>query len=208
MHIQPTLSGGSPYTTILKPLQQLLETQNANTSSPVIRLIIPQLLSPLLHPPSASEPAHFISFLHTLRALSRQHSTRLVIIVSWPLSLYPRTHILTRYAEHLLDGLLTLHPFPHSFSVDTAEEGSNKDDSEKTQGLIRVLKLPILTERGLSVGSGEDMAFAVSRRRFVVRPFHLPPLLEAENNKDDAGGPGVGEEKEGAAKIDAKKLEF
>lgn len=174
----------------------------------MVRLIIPQLLSPLLYPPSASEPTHLISFLHTLRALSRQHSTRLITIVSWPLSLYPRTHILTRYAEHLLDGLLTLHPFPHSFSVDTVEEGSSKDDSEKTQGLIRVLKLPILTERGLSVGSGEDMAFAVSRRRFVVRPFHLPPLLEAENNKDDAGASGTGEGKEGVAKIDAKKLEF
>lgn len=78
------------------------------------------------------------------------------------------------------------------------------------QGLIKVLKLPVLTEKGVSVGVGEDMAFAVGRRRFTIRPFHLPPL-EAE--EEGAGG-GVGgheghghEGKEGG-KVEAKSLEF
>lgn len=62
------------------------------------------------------------------------------------------------------------------------------------QGLIKVIKLPILSERGVGVGVGEDMAFAVGRRRFVVRPFYLPPLE------------GEGPEREGGTK--EKELEF
>ena len=53
------------------------------------------------------------------------------------------------------------------------------------QGLLEVRKLPVLTEKGVSVGVGEDMAFAVGRRRFTIRPFHLPPL---ESEEGDAGG--------------------
>lgn len=49
------------------------------------------------------------------------------------------------------------------------------------QGLLRLLKAPILSERGvgaggLGIGNGEDMAFAVGRKRFIIRPFHLPPV--------------------------------
>ena len=77
------------------------------------------------------------------------------------------------------------------------------------QGLLEVRKLPVLTEKGVSVGVGEDMAFAVGRRRFTIRPFHLPPL---ESEEGDAGGGGhAGHETEvggGEGKVEAKKLEF
>lgn len=32
---------------------------------------------------------------------------------------------------------------------------------------------------GMSAG-GEDMAFAVGRKRFIIRPFHLPPMEDEE----------------------------
>jgi hypothetical protein len=64
----------------------------------------------------------------------------------------------------------------------------------------------VLTEKGISVGVPEDMAFAVGRRRFLIRPFHLPPF-----EGEEAGGGGGGENshevgKEG--KVEAKSLEF
>ena len=68
------------------------------------------------------------------------------------------------------------------------------------QGLIDVHKLPILSERGLSVGSGEDMAFAMGRKRFVVRPFYLPPLEGEESNVGQGQGGGLGAK--------GKELEF
>lgn len=100
-----------------------------------------------------------------------------------------------------MDGVITLRPFPHSFSVDAIdmESGGAKGKSEeKMQGLIKVLKLPVLSEKGISVGVGEDMAFAVGRRRFLIRPFHLPPMEGEEENN------GAGDGKGG----DAKSLEF
>jgi elongator complex protein 4 len=170
-----------------------LRTQLSTSTSVPTRLIIPTLLSPLLYPPHSSDPTHLISFLHTLRSLLRLHS-HLTILLSWPLALYPRSNILTRLAESLSDGVVTLHPFPHAYSVDSIEPTSSttsgsakRGDEEKMQGLVKVWKLPVLSERGVSVGSGEDMAFAVGRKRFLVRPFHLPPL-EGEEQDDKAGG--------------------
>jgi len=71
------------------------------------------------------------------------------------------------------------------------------------QGLLRVLKAPVLSERGVGVGGlgmsagGEDMAFAVGRKRFIIRPFHLPPIEGEEENESKT---------EAASK--AKDLEF
>lgn len=48
------------------------------------------------------------------------------------------------------------------------------------------------TERGQGGGRGEDRAFWVSRRRFVIKPFNLPPV-EGDQGAQDGGG---GEAKE------------
>jgi elongator complex protein 4 len=71
-------------------------------------------------------------------------------------------------------------------SHEAADVGGKGKDDEKMQGLLKVVKLPVLSERGLSVGAGEDMAFAVGRRRFVIRPFHLPPL-EGDGGEESKG---------------------
>ena len=72
------------------------------------------------------------------------------------------------------------------------------------QGLLELRKLPILTEKGISVGVGEDMAFAVGRRRFSIRPFHLPPLEQEEGPSGEGHEHDVGAE----GKVEAKSLEF
>lgn len=187
----PTHSPGSPFASILTELSHHL----SNRTSTSTRLIIPSLLSPLFYPPSASNPTNLLPFLHTLRSLLRQHSSTLSVIASYPLTLYPRSSILTRWTERLIDGVITLHPFPHSYSVDASQPSSHEaadgggrgKDDEKMQGLLKVIKLPILSERGLSVGAGEDMAFAVGRRRFVIRPFYLPPL-DGDGDEEESKG--------------------
>jgi elongator complex protein 4 len=148
----------------------------------------------MLYPPHASDPRHLLSFLHALRALLRQYST-FTILLSYPLALYPRHNPLTRWTEHLCDGIIQLQPFPHAYSTDASPSSSSSSKGEeKMQGLLKVLKVPVLSERGVGVGGGEDMAFAVGRRKFDIRPFHLPPM--------------EGEEEGGGAGSDAKALEF
>ncbi len=42
--------------------------------------------------------------------------------------------------------------------------------------MLKVHKLPILSEKGGGGGGGDDLAFSLSRRRFVVKAFSLPPV--------------------------------
>lgn len=121
-------------------------------------------------------------------------------MITLPLELYPRNQGLTRWAEILSDGVLELTLFPHLMgaSHSLAESGGAGSHEEQPQGMVRVTKLPINTERGeggAGAGNslGQDLAFTVSRRKFVIKPFSLPPI---------EGDPGEG------GKLTAKDVEF
>lgn len=108
-------------------------------------------------------------------------------MLTLPLSLYPRSTSQTRWLEHLLDGVIELTPFPHTSSISRSSASTNTSTTTKEeaspQGLVKAHKLPVLHERGGGGsgtaggggGLGEDMAFTVSRKRFEIRPFSLPP---------------------------------
>jgi len=113
-----------------------------------------------------------------------------VVMISWPLALYPVGNTLTWWLERLCDGVIRLEPFPHGFSVDAiipqesnTSKSSSKQEDDKIQGLLRVTKLPVLSDRGMGTGIAEDMAWALGRKKFIIRPFNLPPL---EVEKDEA----------------------
>ncbi|KAF2863774.1 PAXNEB-domain-containing protein [Piedraia hortae CBS 480.64] len=175
--ISPT---GNPFSSILPSLEESLRT-NPNT---IHRLVIPSLLSPGTWPCQSSEPTNLLQFLHTLRQLLKRQPQRIVAMMTLPLELYPRSSGLVRWAEILSDGVLELTPFPRP-----VVHARTKDD--ELQGMIKVLKLPIITERGEGGAGpgnsiGDDLAFTVSRRRFVIKPFSLPPLEgEGEEGKKD-----------------------
>ena len=92
-----------------------------------------------------------------------------------------------------MDGVIELTPFPHGHHLSASDKtttAKGKED-EKPQGLLNVHRLPILSEKGQGVGAngsgGEDMAFWVSRRRFVVKPFSLPPVEGDQEAQAQAG---------------------
>jgi elongator complex protein 4 len=150
-----------------------------------------------LYPPQSSQPEYILQFLHALRALLRQYPTRLTAITTLPLSLYPRSAGLIRWAEVLSDGVFELSPFAHSHLESLATSAGATKDEEKPQGMFAVHKLPIFHEKGGGGGGaeglGEDMAFTVSRRKFVIAKFSLPPLegdteAQAEATREASGG--------------------
>ncbi|KAB8298190.1 hypothetical protein EYC80_001934 [Monilinia laxa] len=184
----------SPFT----PFLQHISTQLSRTPPTSIhRIIIPSLLSPALYPSHASFPHHVLSFLHALRALLRQYSTRLTLMLTLPLPLHPRTSALTKWIELLSDGVLEIAPFPSIAIVPKAapSSSSNPAQEEPPQGMLKIHRLPIFHEKGGgSAGfAGDDLAFSLSRRKgLVIKPYSLPPVEDE------------GEEQKGGIEIDGK----
>ena len=79
----------------------------------------------------------------------------------------------------LSDGVVELSPFPYSHIQALAQSAGTTKDEERPQGMFAVHKLPVFHEKGGGGGAegfGEDMAFTMSRRRFVIAKFSLPPV--------------------------------
>ncbi|KAF1993372.1 PAXNEB-domain-containing protein [Amniculicola lignicola CBS 123094] len=198
-------SGGvapSPFVLILRNIQRQLA---ASAPGSVHRVVIPSLLSPALYPSDCARPESILQFLHALRALLRQYPTRLTAISTLPLSLYPRSTGLVRWMEIFSDGVIELSPFPYDPSQALSTSGATTQQEERPQGMLAVHKLPVFHERGgggSMEGLGEDLAFTLSRRKFVIAKFSLPPV-EGDHEAQEAAAQSAG------GKMPSKKeLEF
>ncbi|KAL2070343.1 hypothetical protein VTL71DRAFT_13369 [Oculimacula yallundae] len=166
----------SPFTGFLSHItSQVSASPNA-----IHRIVIPNILSPAIYPAEAARPEHILQFLHALRALLRKHPTQLTVIITLPLTLYPRDTGLTRWMELLSDGVLELAPFP-STAVATKSNPTSTIQEEPPQGMLKIHRLPIFHEKGggggEASGFGNDLAFTLSRRKgLVIKPFSLPPV--------------------------------
>ncbi|KAI4934400.1 hypothetical protein J4E85_002256 [Alternaria conjuncta] len=191
--IPPPTSTSSPFPPILQNIRQQLESTPPHT---IHRVVIPSLLSPALYSPSAAHPTSVLQFLHALRALLRQYQTRLTAIITIPLTLYPRSSGLVRWMEILSDGVVELSPFPYSRAQALAQSAGTTKEEERPQGMFAVHKLPVFHEKGGGGGAGdlgEDMAFTLSRRKFVIAKYSLPPMegdteAQEEAVREAAGG--------------------
>ncbi|KIV86840.1 hypothetical protein PV11_02425 [Exophiala sideris] len=165
----------SPFVPVLKQLHDSISNSAPNT---VHRIVIPSMLSPALYPPQCSQPQYVLQFLHSLRALFAEYPNRVIAMMSLPLSLYPRSSGLVRWIELLNDGVFELAPFPHSADADaTIPRGPAGTAEEPPQGLLQVHRIPILHDRGSGTSTSEnDWTFTLSRRKFTIKPFNLPPL--------------------------------
>ncbi|EGD88810.1 hypothetical protein H112_03730 [Trichophyton rubrum D6] len=173
---KPNASTDSPYSSITKQLAEAIESSSSNT---IHRLIVPSLLSPALYTTHASQPEHVLQFLHGIRALLSTYSSRLTAMITLPISLYPRSSGLVRWMELLSDGVMELAPFPHTLDPSSlASSGAATSQEEPPQGMLKVHRLPVLHERGggMDKNVGEDWAFTLSRRKFAIKPFSLPPI--------------------------------
>jgi len=175
----------SPFQAAIDKLTLVLANSPPNS---VHRVVVPSLLSPALYPPHASQPEYILHFLHKLRALLALYQGRLTAMMSLPLSLYPRSAGLVRWIELLNDGVLELTPFPHSADAELqSQRGSAGTQEEPARGLLRVHRLPIFHERGIGNGTTvDDWTFTLSRRKFTIKPFNLPPV-EGDTEAQQAG---------------------
>lgn len=153
-----------------------LRTKLKSSSSTIHRVIVPSLLSPTLYPAGGCKPQDVLQFLHCLRSLLRQFPTRVIVLVTVPTSLYPRTKGLCKWIELLSDGVVELVPLPKSVcAAETADKESNK-----AQGLVRIHAMPVFHEKGGGLEGcwkREDMSFRLSASNgILITPFSLPPV--------------------------------
>ncbi|KAJ5127755.1 hypothetical protein N7448_008534 [Penicillium atrosanguineum] len=177
----------SPFTAILKRLQTAIASDSPNT---IHRIVIPSLLNPTTYPPNACMPEYVLQFLHGLKALMSAYATRVTAMITLPLSLFPRSSGLVSWVELLSDGVIELCPFPHSSDALAASGGATSSE-EPPQGMLKTHRLPVLHERGggSDQNVGLDWAFILSRRRFEIKPFSLPP---DEGDKEAQEAPASG----------------
>ncbi|RYO78029.1 hypothetical protein DL766_010038 [Monosporascus sp. MC13-8B] len=188
----PPKDTASPFKTFTRDLASKLANSQPAT---IHRVIVPGILSPTGYAGSSSRPEDVLQFLHTLRALLRQHPAQLTALITLPLTLFPRSTGLTRWMEILSDGVLELVPL-QSNSVHAPPASSSKSDSkfsseEQVQGLLKVHTLPVFDEKGGGSSEAhaarEDQAFSLSRSRgLVIKPFSLPPVLDDEPERKSA----------------------
>ncbi|GAM90121.1 hypothetical protein ANO11243_081610 [Dothideomycetidae sp. 11243] len=203
-----TPASESPFTNVVRTILGLVQSESADS---VHRIVIPSILSPAYYPSHATSPEHFLRFLHSLRAIQRQFSDRVVVMATLPTELFPRNSGLTRWAEHLCDGVMELQPFPHIMDAanSLAESGGARNNEDQPQGMLKFHKLPALTERGagstLGAGVGDDLAFTLSRRKLVIRPFSLPPMEQEVGETSKAGS---NSESGGMKNIKKSDIEF
>lgn len=174
IQLLPPNNSDSPFATVAQRLSQAISTSPAHV---VHRIIVPSLLSPALYPPHASNPEYVLQFLHSIRALLSTHSSRVTAMITLPLSLYPRSSGLVRWIELMCDGVIELAPFPYS-AHSSATSGAATAQEEPPQGMLKIHRLPVFHERGGGgdKNMGEDWAFTLSRKKFTIKPFSLPPV--------------------------------
>ncbi|KAJ5946864.1 hypothetical protein N7454_003703 [Penicillium verhagenii] len=177
-------SRGSPFIPILKRLQDAISSAGPNT---IHRIVIPSLLNPTAYPPDSCQPEYVLQFMHSLKALMSAHATRITAMITLPLSLFPRSSGLIRWIELLSDGVIELCPFPHSADA-LGSSGAATAQEEPPQGMLKTHRIPVLHERGggSDQNVGQDWAFNLSRRRFEIKPFSLPP---AEGDQEAQAAP-------------------
>lgn len=67
--------------------------------------------------------------------------------------------------------------------------GSATAQEETPQGMVKMHRLPVFSEKGGGGTLGDDLVFTVSRRKFVIKPFNLPPV---EGDAEAQRGEGEG----------------
>ena len=118
---------------------------------------------------------------------------------------FARTTALVAWMEILCDGVLELTPFPRDTDA-LSTSGAATASEERPQGMLKIHRLPVFHEKGGGRGGdalGDDLAFTVSRRKFVIAKFRLPPV---EGDQEEQGCTTVQDTK--GKKLRAADLEF
>lgn len=158
------------YATVVDQVSRIVE-QHLRQGK-VVRVVMPGFLNPLLYPPQCSSPGYVIPFFHLMRALVAQ-TPHVVLAASVPLDLYPREGVIAQVLESLSDAVVQLQPF--NMAMAAMVERAYKDQPSKIQqGLVHVIKVPVLSARGMMMVRHGEYAFKNGRKKFEIEEWGIP----------------------------------
>lgn len=163
----------------IKQIHAVVESQIKKNPSMVVRLVIPGLLHPSIYPPTWSTPVVIIPFVHSLRSLVRQYLQNLVIVASLALDLYPRDTNLVFQLEQMADAAIHLQPFNQEMTA-LIEKAYKSEPGKVQHGLVNVIKIPTLSDRGMMLIHDGEYAFKNGRKKFEIEPWGIPVEEEEE----------------------------
>lgn len=158
---------------VLGQIAAIVTSHTRTNSSKVVRIVVPNFLNPSVYGPLHSQNTYVLPFIHGIRALLRQYPTNLVVVASLPLDLYPRDSLITGTIEGLADAVVHLQPFNQAMSL-LIERAYKNEPQKVQQGLVHVVKVPVLSERGLMMVHDGEYAFKNGRKRFEIEPWGIP----------------------------------
>lgn len=161
---------GTSYATTIAQITQLVEKHSKQNQ--VVRIVLAGFLNPSLYAPQCSSPTYIIPFFVSLRALLAKYSN-VVLVASLPLDLYPRESLLTHAFEGFVDGVIHLQPFNPDMAA-LVERAYKNEPSKIQQGLVNIIKVPVLSERGLMMVRNGEYAFRNGRRKFEIEEWGIP----------------------------------
>lgn len=176
------------YSTVINQISSIVNTQLRSSTGKVIRLVIPSILNPSLYHPSYTSLSFLIPFIHSLRSLLRQYSSNLVMVCSISLDLYPKDSNLLVLVQSLFDAVIHLQPFNQGMTQ-LLEKAYKNEPSKIQQGLVNIMKIPVLSERGLMMVHDGEYAFKNGRKKFEIDEWSIPVEDDSkETNQTQEGG--------------------
>ncbi|KAK9458507.1 Elongator complex protein 4 [Lipomyces oligophaga] len=154
------------------------------TSSGIVRVVIPGFLSLPLYPSEHSyNPKLLLPFLFRLRTLVRTYPDRITILITMTSTLFHEPTdrqtpgnlaVLLPWIEQLADGVLQLVPCRLS-----------EDDHESSfQGLVEIMKLPLVSERGSMAVRKAKYAFKVGKSGMKIEKWGTPLIIGGQEKTE------------------------
>lgn len=174
----------SNYAIIIKQLESIIQNQLKSNNGKVIRIIIPNLLNPSFYSPSHTLPTFIFPFIHSLKSILSKFNENVVLISSLQLDLFPRFTNLTGTLENLFDSVIHLQPFNQEMSK-LIEKAYKNEPSKIQHGLVNIIKLPILSDRGLMCIYNGEYAFKNGRKKFEIEDWGIP--VDDDSKEENEG---------------------
>ncbi|KAI5962241.1 ELP4 [Candida pseudojiufengensis] len=174
---------------IISQINKIIQDQLRSNPLKIIRLIIPGFLNPSIYHPLFTQSTFVFPLVHSFRSLLRQYNNNLVLISSISLDLYPNTSNLISIFQNLFDSIIHLQPFNQEMSQ-LIEKAYKNEPSKIQQGLINIIKIPVLSEKGLMMIHNGEYAFKNGKKKFEIEEWGIPVEDDSndKNNNTPEGG--------------------